>query len=197
MTDTYVLSCYKDDVYLSRCKKNHMYLIEFKAVNNKINIRGILNFDLYKMMFELNKDVFESYKIIFPDSDNTSVAEILFIFKTLPGLGERYTHVVACMPHLLESENKNLIKIESSNANKETSFLKQFIPKNATQIDSDNSSILINVSSDNHSIQFYYNFKMLLSSDDKIYIPPMVDTIVSKYMKTIFVRIKLFIESLG
>ena len=42
--ERYVITCDKDSVYLSRDKANHMYLIEFKAVNSKIRIDAILTF---------------------------------------------------------------------------------------------------------------------------------------------------------
>ena len=201
----YVLSCDKDSVYLSRDKANHMYLIEFKAVNHKIRIDALLTFDIYKMMYELNKDLFDAYHIAFPDPSDPSRAEILFIFKSVMGLGERYTHVYTHMPHLLQPAHQGepgqgqVIHINSANVPKGTdSALKHLIPRRAEQIDSDNSNITIHVQPDGHAIQFYYNFKLQLSKpDDVISIPPFVDKAVSAMMKNIFVRMKQFIEYLG
>jgi hypothetical protein len=202
---SYVLTCDKESVYLSRDKANYMYLIEFKAVNDKIHIDALLTFDIYKMMFELNKDLFDAYHIAFPDPTNPSCAEILFIFKSVMGLGERYTHVYTHMPHLLQPDHQcqtgqgKVIHIMSNNVPKGTeSSLKHLIPRRAEQIDSDNSNITIHVQPDRHAIQFYYNFKLRLSKpDDVISIPPFVDKAVSTMMKNIFVRLKHFIECLG
>jgi hypothetical protein len=182
-----------------------MYLIEFKAVNHKICIDALLTFDIYKMMYELNKDLFDAHHIAFPDPANPSRAEILFIFKSVMGLGERYTHVYTHMPHLLQPGHQGqsgqcqVININSANVPKGTdSLLKHLIPRRAEQIDSDNSNITIHVQPDSHAIQFYYNFKLQLSKpDDVISIPPFVDKAVSTMMKTIFVRMKQFIECLG
>ena len=203
----YVLSCDKDSVYLSRDKAHHMYLIEFKAANHKIRIDALLTFDIYKMMYELNKDLFDTYHIAFPDPANPSCAEILFIFKSVMGLGERYTHVYTHMPHLSANQEPlaqtqgqgQVIHINSTNVLKGTdSQLKHLIPRRAEQIDSDNSNITIHVQPDGHVIQFYYNFKLQLSKpDDVISIPPFVDKAVSAMMKNIFVRLKQFIECLG
>ena len=98
---TYVLTCDKDEVYLSRDKANKLYLIEFKATNPNIRIDALLTFDIYKMIYELNKDIFESYHVAYPDPADPSRAELMFIFKSMMGLGERYTHVYTRMPHLL------------------------------------------------------------------------------------------------
>ena len=203
----YVMTCDKDAVYLSRDKANHMYLIEFRAHNPKIRIDALLNFDIYKMMYELNKDLFDSYHIAFPDPANPSCAELMFVFKSIMGLGERYTHVCTHMPHLLnqlsssqmQQEQTQVIQISSANVPKtETSLLRHLVPKRAEQIDSDNSNITIHVQPDGHTIQFTYEFKLQLSKPDNVIsIPPFVDKAIGTMMKTIFVRMKKFIECLG
>lgn len=204
MANQYVLTCDKDSVYLSRDKPNHMYLIEFQAKNPKIRIDGILTFDIYKLMYELNKDLFESYHIAYPDPADPSRAELMFIFKGVMGLGERYTHVHTHMPHLLEAGQRPegqgyVINIQSTNVpNNAPSLLRHLIPRRAEQIDSDNSSITIHVQPDGHAIQFYYMFKLQLSKPgDVISVPPFVDKAVSTMMKNIFVRMKQFIECIG
>ena len=198
------MTCDKDSVYLSRDKPNYMYLIEFRARNEKIRIDALLTFDIYNMMYELNKDLFDSCHIAHPDPADPSRAEILFVFKSIMGLGERYTHVYTDMPHLLHQQNQiqnQVIEIASMNVPKNSpspSLLRHLIPKRAEQIDSDNSNIIIHVQPDGHTIQFHYKFKLQLSKpDDVISVPPFVDKAVSTMMKTIFVRMKQFIECLG
>jgi len=203
--ERFVMTCDKDSVYLSRDKPNYMYLIEFRARNEKIRIDALLTFDIYKMMYELNKDLFDSYHIAFPDPADPSRAEILFIFKSIMGLGERYTHVHTDMPHMLNQEQHQtqpqtqIIEICSSNVRKDSpSLLRHLIPKRAEQIDSNDSKIIIHVSPDGHTIHFNYKFRLQLSNpDDMISIPPFVDKAVSTMMKNIFVRMKQFIECLG
>ena len=205
MSEKFVMTCDKDSVYLSRDKASHMFLIEFRAYNPKIRIDALLTFDIYKMMYELNKDLFDSYNIAYPDPADPSRAELLFIFKSIMGLGERYTHVHTHMPHLLnqsrsQMQQAEVIQVSSVNVPKgyDTSLLKHLIPKRAEQIDSDNSNITVHVQPDGHTIQFHYKFKLKMSKpDDLIAIPPFVDKAIGTMMKTIFVRIKQFIEFLG
>ena len=205
--DKFVMTCDKDSVYLSRDKSKHMYLIEFRAHNPKIRIDALLTFDIYKMMYELNKDLFDSYHIAYPDPADPSRAELLFVFKSIMGLGERYTHVYTDMPHLLPTQQdytqsqSQIIHIMSANVPKTGTvppMLRHLIPKRAEQIDSDNSNITIHVQPDGHVIQFHYKFKLQMSKpDDVLPIPPFVDKAIGTMMKTIFVRIKQFIECLG
>ena len=203
--ERYVITCDKESVYLSRDKANFMYLIEFRAQNPKIRIDAILTFDIYKLMYELNKDLFESYHIAYPDPADPSRAELLFIFKGIMGLGEKYTHVHTHMPHLLDPDpgqgqgQGQVIHIRSANVpNAAPSLLRHLIPRRAEQIDSDNSNITIHVQPDGHAIQFYYKFKLQLSKPgDVMSIPPFVDKAISTMMKNIFVRLKKFIECLG
>ena len=201
MTEKFTMTCDKDSVYLSRDKANHMYLIEFRSHNPKIRIDALLTFDIYKMMYELNKDLFDSYHIAYPDPADPSRAELLFIFKSIMGLGERYTHVHTHMPHLLyQDRSHEVIQVSSVNVPKgsDTSLLKHLISKRAEQIDSDNSNITVHVQPDGHTIQFHYKFKLKMSKlDDLISIPPFVDKAIGTMMKTIFVRMKQFIECLG
>lgn len=204
-TERFVMTCDKDSVYLSRDKANHMYLIEYRAQNPQIRIDAILTFDIYKLMYELNKDLFESHHIAYPDPADPSRAELLFIFKGIMGLGERYTHVHTHMPHLLEpdqgpeSGQGRVIHIRSANVpTAAPSLLRHLIPRRAEQIDSDNSDITIHVQPDGHAIQFHYKFKLQLSKPgDVMSIPPFVDKAISTMMKNIFVRLKKFIECLG
>ena len=206
-TEKFVMTCDKDSVYLSRDKANCMYLIEFRAHNPKIRIDALITFDIYKMMYELNKDLFDSYYIAYPDPADPSRAELLFVFKSIMGMGERYTHVNTHMPHLhqsnLQSFDQNQsqnIHIMSENVPKgsELSLLRYLIPNRAELIDSDNSNITIHVQPDGHVIQFHYKFKLQMSKpDDLIAIPPFVDKAIGAMMKTIFVRMKQFIECLG
>ena len=195
------MTCDKDSVYLSRDKANHMYLIEFRAHNPKIRIDALLTFDIYNMMYELNKDLFDSFHIAYPDPADPSRAELLFIFKSIMGLGERYTHVHTHMPHLLhQNQLHEVIQVSSVNVPKGSNalLLKHLIPKRAEQIDSDNSNITIHVQPDGHTIQFHYKFRLKMSKpDDLIAIPPFVDKAIGTMMKTIFVRMKQFIECLG
>jgi hypothetical protein len=202
MTEKYVMMCDKDSVYLSRDKANHMYLIEYQSTNQNIRMDTMMTFDIYKLIYELNKDIFVSYHIAYPDPADPSRAEILFIFKSAMGLGERYTHVNAHMPHLLEPRQEGqgyVVYIRSTNvAENGPSLLRHLIPRRAEQIDSDNSNITVHIQPDGHAIKFYYKFKLQLSKPgDVISIPPFVEKAISVMMKTIFVRLKQFIERIG
>lgn len=202
--EQFVMTCDKDSVYLSRDKANHMYLIEFRVQNPKICIDALITFDIYKMIYELNKDLFDSYHIAFPDPADCSRAELLFVFKSVMGLGERYTHVYTHMPYLsnpqsCEEGQGQIICISSINISADApSQLRHLIPRRAEQIDTDNSDITIHVQPDRHVMQFHYKFKLQLSKpSDVISIPKFVDKAIGTMMKTIFVRMKQFIEVLG
>jgi hypothetical protein len=179
-----------------------MYLIEYQSTNQNIRMDTMMTFDIYKLIYELNKDIFVSYHIAYPDPADPSRAEILFIFKSAMGLGERYTHVNAHMPHLLEPRQEGqgyVVYIHSTNvAENGPSLLRHLIPRRAEQIDSDNSNITVHIQPDGHAIKFYYKFKLQLSKPgDVISIPPFVEKAISVMMKTIFVRLKQFIERIG
>ena len=109
------------------------------------------------------------------------------------------------MPHLLNPsygqsvDQGQVIYISSNNVPKsDPSQIRHLIPKRAEQIDSDNSLFTVHIQPDRHVIQFYYKFNLKLTKPgDIIPVPPFVDKAVSLMMKTMFVRMKQFIEILG
>ena len=69
--------CNKENIHLKRDKINNMFLLQLNANNKNINFYDIINFNIYGVLYELNKDKLEKIeikKIISKDE-----IEILFI----------------------------------------------------------------------------------------------------------------------
>ena len=67
MSDNYNIICDKQNIILKKNKENKNFLLELTLVNNNIDIKKIINFKIYELMSELNKDIIE--KILIEDTE--------------------------------------------------------------------------------------------------------------------------------
>ena len=81
--------CVKEKMHLKREKNNNIFLLQFVAENNNLNMYNMINLDIYNLMFKLNKDNFEkielcdvtpSMQIVQHDKILNEV-NVLFLFK--------------------------------------------------------------------------------------------------------------------
>ena len=66
MSDNYNIICDKQDIVLKKNKESKNFFLELTLVNNNIDIKKIINFKIYELMSELNKDIIE--KILIEES---------------------------------------------------------------------------------------------------------------------------------
>ena len=55
--------CSKKDILLTYNDNTKIYHMNFNAVSNNFDLNNYLNFTLYKLIFNLNKDIVESIEI--------------------------------------------------------------------------------------------------------------------------------------
>ena len=70
--------CNKHDIILRKIIRGQTYSIEFNLKNDNILLRNVINFKLYDLISELNKDVVEKIEII--NKNNDEELDILFVF---------------------------------------------------------------------------------------------------------------------
>ena len=74
--------CSKKDIILTLNNNTKIYNLNFNTIiSNTFNIENYTNFNIYKLLFELNKDIIETIEIINQISDNE--ANVLIIFKEI------------------------------------------------------------------------------------------------------------------
>ena len=96
--------CVKEKMHLKREKNNNIFLLQFVAENNNLNMYNMINLDIYNLMFKLNKDNFEkielcdvtpSMQIVQHDKILNEV-NVLFLFKHFAsdlGIKPKYMYV--------------------------------------------------------------------------------------------------------
>ena len=175
--------CNKENIHLKKDKINNMFLLQLNANNQNINFYDIINFNIYGVLYELNKDKLEKIeikKIISKDE-----IEILFIFKELSkdiGLKKKYMYLNVKIEDKANQRKFLSYDIEYENMEE----LKDY-----ERIKNEYSILIVNFENQ-HKIGINYFFKLVLPEELPIY----MENIFGLLMKKLFFNLKLFIENL-
>jgi hypothetical protein len=181
--------CVKEKMHLKREKNNNIFLLQFLAENDNINMYNIINLDIYNLMFTLNKDNFDKIELdnitTISSSHDKVINEVnvLFLFKPFgTDLGIKPKYMYVKVTEVCESTKKtyNCVDID---------YTRPEELKNYDKIVNNISSMIINFESC-HKINVNYIFKLELSHSLPIY----MENIMGLIMKKVFVNLKQFIE---
>ena len=174
--------CSKKDILLTLNNNTKFYNLDFNT-SCDIDLQKYTNFNIYKLLFELNKDIIESIEIIDLLSDN--VANILIILKEFGDtikIPKNYIYVT-----INKKYNNNEIIFQSINNNN--------IDNIKNKIEGCNKTVseysVIKISNNNNKLNFYYEFKFNMIFQQSNFI----NNIVALLIKKVFYKLKLFIEN--
>lgn len=153
--------------------------------NKHIYLDKIINFELIKLIFEINNDIYE--KVIMNKIDDNN-AEFIFIMKHFfadIGLPQRYYHFMM-KKNFNVNENKIVFTSETINRNKPDFIGKdiEFLPINNMIYECQFTSLQ----------RDKMLFSALISFDKNLSIPEYVEKVVGLIVNKIFIRVKQFIE---
>lgn len=183
--------CFKEKMHLKRDKNNNIYLLQFYAENNQVNLYNMINLDIYNLMFTLNKDNFEKIEIreiststpYSSQDKNINEVNVLFLFKQFAAdLGIKPKYMYVRVTELCESNKKTYTCVDVDYPNPEE--LKKY-----DKVVNTISSMVVNFESYN-KINVSYIFKLELSHSLPIY----MENIMGLIMKKVFLNLKKFIE---
>ncbi len=171
----------KDGFKFIRVKKNH-YKLTFTMENKDINISKIIDFNLVKLIYDLNPDVYEKVNIE-KINDNKIIATLLMkhFFEDL-GLPQRFSYMY--MTKYVE-ENKIIFHSKS---------IKDIRPPNMPE-DSElmaiqNLTCICDIVTP-HKTDFSANIMF----ESYMNVPPFAEKMVGMILHKIFKRVKQFIEN--
>jgi|TARA_Y100000992_G_scaffold222561_1_gene154627 hypothetical protein len=177
--------CSKENVILSKVNIND-YIINLRTHNNNINLRNIINFNIYKILGEVNPKNIESCDMI--ELLEVNKASFLFKFKLLGvdiGIPKKYMYVETTCNQISD----NIIEYTSINltdTNKIDHLIRGFEP-----ITSKYSNLKINLLNE-HTIEVSYRFNI----DINEVLPKFANNLIGLLMKKIFLNLKSFIENI-
>lgn len=175
--------CSKKNIFLTLNNNTNNYNLIFNTLCSNIDLQKYTNFNIYKLLFELNKDIIESIEIIDLLSDNE--ANILIILKEIGDtikIPKNYLYLT-----INKIYNNNEILFESTNNDNIDKIKNKIIGCNKTISE---YSVLKIINNDNKLIFNYeFNFKMLIQQSK------FVNNIIALLIKKVFYKLKLFIEN--
>lgn len=111
--------CSKNDMRLGKNTEMKLFTLEYSYDNSNFDLIQLININIHKLLYEVNKDVIESIEII-PSSENDSEYYIFYKFHEIGGdLGGLKTYMYV---------NTKVAKRFASNGNTEIIFTSKSVP---------------------------------------------------------------------
>jgi hypothetical protein len=171
----------KEGLKFSKFGTNH-YCTTFYIKNDNIRLSDVINFDLIKLMYDLNPDIYEFVQL---DKKGDNDAHCLLILKHFfedLGLPQRYAYL-----HMRQTTIDNTIVFDATS---DYTNIPKNIPISCKPTAIKNIKSICNIITQ-HEIQFTHNIYFNEANIMPIFVEKMVGVIIYK----IFKRVKQFIEN--
>jgi len=166
------------------------YNIQFYLENNNIQLDKIIDFNLIKLMYELNQDIYEKIDLkICNENQAILLAISKHLFQDL-GISQKYSHLK--ISKTLVRTGKIIFDLQTQKTDPSERSMSFSIPEKAEQLPIEQFIIACNVINQ-HKIEFGINFKIDI---DTIELPDFVENLLCKIFIKMFKRVKQFIENI-
>ena len=172
----------KDGMKFIKLEKNKYNLI-YSIENKNINLEPLVNFELIKLIYELNPDIYE--KVVL-NKINEEEAEITLLMKHFfndLGFPQKYSHMI-----LKKNILENCVNFTGSSVFSERPT---FIPNEVEQLPIDKLNIDCIMVSPNK-----INLNCLIVFHNSLIIPPFIEKVIGMIVNKLFNRVKIFIENI-
>jgi hypothetical protein len=180
MNESNILYSKEGFVFIKNQKNN--FSLSFSMENNNILLSKIIDFNLVKLVYDLNKDIYEKVSL---NKKNDNEAIMVMLMKNLFeefGMPQRYSYI-----RMQKYEQENKISFVSESIKNDRP---EGIPDEAEQMlirSLINDCEIINP----HKIQFICQIQF----EDSVHIPSFIEKMVGLLLFKIFKRVKQFIEN--
>ena len=170
-----------DDIKITKLRDARAYLIEFSLRNEHVCFRNLLNFDIWNLLYSLNRDVIEAY---IPIATTEETHEFIFTFCNL-------SKVVQCPKIHLHSQ------IHRSDTGSTVVFQSQSVSNlhdahlQGLKLTSVKDVVRFQLHND-HEVDVSVCMTMDFEAEN---LPEVLEGVMAKMMKTIYSRLKGFIEN--
>ena len=171
----------KDGFKFSCIKKNH-YSLTFTMENNKIVLSKIIDFNLIKLIYDLNPDVYEKVNIEALNNDEIILTLLMKHFFEDLGLPQRYSFI-----HMKKVDEEGKINFIAQSIK---SHKPEGMPEDAELMALQNMIAICDIITP-HKVNFSFN----VIFDGEMNFPPFAEKMVGMILHKIFKRVKQFIEN--
>ena len=152
--------CNKEDVVLLKDDDKNNYRIIFNAHNSNFPIKAIVGLKLYTLLYELNRDIIHTFKVI---KEDDATIETLLLFKPFGkdfGISPKCMHTISAM-NIDSGSNACIFDSVDVVDAVDTGLVN--IPKKYERIQTTHSKLVVYFLSE-HELQFDFTFH--LNEDD-------------------------------
>lgn len=173
---------YSKEGFVFKKNEKNNYSLSFEMENNHMILSKIVDFNLVKLIYDLNNDIYEkvNLKII---NDNEATINLLMkhLFEDL-GLPQRFSYI-----HMKKITRENNIVFESQTIKSDRP---EGMPVDAELMPIKTMKCNCDIITQ-HKIRFTFNVLF----EDKMSVPPVAEKLVGLILYKIFNRVKQFIEN--
>ena len=196
-SSTLKMVCNKDQVSLYKDAINvadKTYKIIFNARNERYPISTMVGFKMYTLLYELNRDIIHSFKVI---KENDKNIEMVFLFKSVGkefGLAPKFMHTITTADSISSPHSCCIFNsVDVCNENNDNVS----IPKKYERLHTNNSALIIQFIS-NNELHFDFTFSLKDNDnnncDNQNESPIYLENSVALMIKKMFCRLKVFTE---
>ena len=197
LSSTTKVVCNKEDVVLLKDENEenkNKYRIIFNAHNSNFPIKAIVGLKLYTLLYELNRDIIHTFKIV---KEDDSAIETLLLFKPFGkdfGISPKCMHTTSTMSYdtgsnacIFDSVDVDVdVVVDAGIVN---------IPKKYERIQTKHSKLIVYFLSE-YDLQFDFTFH--LNEDASLEESPIyMENSVALMIKKMFCRLKVFTERMS
>jgi hypothetical protein len=183
--------CNKEDVVLIKDDDNSNYRIIFNAHNSNFPIKAIVGLKLYTLLYELNRDIIHTFKIV---KEDDYTIETLLLFKPFGkdfGISPKCMHTTSAMSY--DTGSNTCCIFDSVDVVVDAGIVN--IPKKYERIQTTHSKLIVYILSE-HDLQFDFTFH--LNEDASLEESPIyMENSVALMIKKMFCRLKVFTERMS
>ena len=173
----------KDGMKFIRIEKNK-YIFSFSVENKNINIEPLINFELIKLMYELNPDIYEKVILNKINEEDATITLVIKHFFNDMGISQKYSHM---------NFTKNIIHHQCINFVGSSIFSEkpEGISNDVELLPIENFNIECNIASLNK-----VNLNCSIIFHNSLDIPSFIEKVIGIIVNKIIKRIKQFIENI-
>ena len=171
----------KEGLKFVKVKKNH-YKLHFSMENNNIILSKIIDFNLIKLIYDLNPDVYEKVNIETLNNDEVILTLLMKHFFEDLGLPQRYSFI-----HMKKVDEECKIKFIAQSIK---THKPEGMPEDAELMALQNMIAICDIITP-HKVNFSFN----VIFDGEMNFPPFAEKMVGMILHKIFKRVKQFIEN--
>lgn len=174
---------YSKEGFVFKKNEQNNYSLFFHIENNYIILSKIIDFNLVKLIYDLNNDIYEKVNLHIINENEANINLLMkHLFEDL-GLPQRFSYL-----HLKKINRENNITFESQTIRSERP---EGMPVDAELMPIRNMICNFNIITP-HNIQFICNIQF----ENTMTVPPIAEKLVGLILYKIFNRVKQFIENI-